>query len=103
MLFTRTKPLFSSSVPLIELNHLDLARQMLDQAQDASLRDLSLDLLGGGVAGFYRNDEGKLYVVSRSGGMLELRCRGDTGSAWSTWFKVDSNVSATNGGRAVSR
>ena len=37
--------------------------------QDASLRDLSLDLLGGGVAGFYRNDEGKLYVVSRSGGI----------------------------------
>jgi len=37
--------------------------------QDASLRDLSLDLLGGGVAGFYRYDQGKLYVVSRSGGV----------------------------------
>lgn len=35
--------------------------------QDESLRDLSLDLLSGGVAGFYRNDQGKLYVVSRSG------------------------------------
>ena len=35
---------------------------------DASLRDLSLDLLSGGVAGFYRDDEGKLYVVSKSGG-----------------------------------
>jgi hypothetical protein len=35
--------------------------------QDGSLRDLSLDMLSGGVAGFYRNDEGKLYVVSRSG------------------------------------
>ena len=35
--------------------------------QDGSLRDLSLDLLSGGVAGFYRDDEGKLYVVSRSG------------------------------------
>jgi hypothetical protein len=34
----------------------------------SSLRDLSLDLLSGGVAGFYRNDEGKLYVVSKSGG-----------------------------------
>ena len=32
------------------------------------LRDLSLDLLSGGVAGFYRSDEGKLYVVSKSGG-----------------------------------
>jgi hypothetical protein len=36
--------------------------------QDSSLRDLSLDLLSSGVAGFYRNDEGKLYVVSKSGG-----------------------------------
>jgi len=36
--------------------------------ETASLRDLSLDLLSGGVAGFYRNDEGKLYVVSKSGG-----------------------------------
>jgi len=35
---------------------------------DASLRTLSLDLLSGGVAGFYRDDEGKLYVVSKSGG-----------------------------------
>jgi hypothetical protein len=32
-----------------------------------NLRDLSLDLLSGGVAGFYRSDEGKLYVVSKSG------------------------------------
>jgi hypothetical protein len=32
------------------------------------LRGLSLDLLSGGVAGFYRSDEGKLYVVSKSGG-----------------------------------
>ncbi len=37
--------------------------------QDDSLRDLSLDLLSGGVAGFYRDDQGKLYVVSRSGGI----------------------------------
>jgi hypothetical protein len=35
---------------------------------DSSLRDLSLDLLSGGVAAFYRDDEGKLYVVSKSGG-----------------------------------
>ena len=35
--------------------------------QDGDLRDLSLDLLSGGVAGFYREDEGQLYVVSRSG------------------------------------
>lgn len=35
--------------------------------QDGSLRDLSLDLLSGGVAGFYRDDQGKLYVVSRTG------------------------------------
>ena len=34
---------------------------------DASLRDLTLDLLGGGVAGFYRNDQGKLYVISKTG------------------------------------
>jgi hypothetical protein len=34
---------------------------------DASLRTLSLDLLSGGVAGFYRNDQGKLYVVSKTG------------------------------------
>ena len=33
----------------------------------ASLRTLSLDLLSGGVAGFYRNDVGKLFVVSKSG------------------------------------
>lgn len=35
--------------------------------EDGSLRDLSLDMLSGGVAGFYRNDQGKLYVVSRTG------------------------------------
>lgn len=34
---------------------------------DANLRTLSLDLLSGGVAGFYRNDQGKLYVVSKTG------------------------------------
>lgn len=34
----------------------------------SNLRDLSLDLLSGGVAGFYRNDQGKIYVVSKSGG-----------------------------------
>jgi hypothetical protein len=34
---------------------------------DASLRDVTLDLLGGGVAGFYRNDQGKLYVISKTG------------------------------------
>ena len=33
-----------------------------------SLRTLSLDLLSGGVAAFYRSDKGKLYVVSKSGG-----------------------------------
>ena len=37
--------------------------------QDGNLRSLSLDLLSGGVAGFYRDDQGKLYVVSRSGGI----------------------------------
>ncbi len=35
---------------------------------DSNLRTLSLDLLSGGVAAFYRDDEGKLYVVSKSGG-----------------------------------
>ena len=35
---------------------------------ETNLRTLSLDLLSGGVAGFYRNDQGKLYVVSKSGG-----------------------------------
>ncbi len=34
---------------------------------DADLRELSLDLLSGGVAGFYRNDENKLYLVSKTG------------------------------------
>lgn len=34
---------------------------------DADLRDLTLDLLSGGVAGFYRDDESTLYVVSKSG------------------------------------
>ena len=34
---------------------------------DSDLRTLTLDLLGGGVVGFYRDDEGKLYVVSKSG------------------------------------
>jgi hypothetical protein len=33
----------------------------------ASLRTLSLDLLSSGVAAFYRSDESKLYVVSKSG------------------------------------
>ena len=37
--------------------------------QDGDLRDLTLDLLSGGVAGFYRDDQDKLYVVSRSGGI----------------------------------
>jgi hypothetical protein len=35
---------------------------------DASLRTLSLDLLSSGVAAFYRSDQSKLYVVSKSGG-----------------------------------
>lgn len=35
--------------------------------QDASLRDLTLDMLSGGVAGFYRPEENTLYVVSRTG------------------------------------
>ena len=34
---------------------------------DASLRDVTLDMLSGGVVGFYRNDQGKLYVVSKTG------------------------------------
>ncbi len=34
---------------------------------DSDLRALSLDLLSGGVAGFYRNDQGKLYIVSSDG------------------------------------
>jgi hypothetical protein len=36
-------------------------------APDANLRDLTLDLLSGGVAGFYRPDEKTLYVVSKTG------------------------------------
>jgi hypothetical protein len=35
--------------------------------EDQSLRDLFLDLVGSQVAGFYRPDEKKLFVVSRSG------------------------------------
>ena len=34
---------------------------------DSSLRDLTIDLLGGAVAAFYRDDEGKLYVITKSG------------------------------------
>jgi hypothetical protein len=34
---------------------------------DSDLRSLSLDLLSGGVAAFYRHDQGKLYVVSSDG------------------------------------
>jgi hypothetical protein len=34
---------------------------------DSNLRTLSLDLLSSGVAAFYRSDQGKLYVVSRTG------------------------------------
>ncbi len=34
---------------------------------DADLRELTLDLLGGGVAGFYRNDRNTLYIVSKTG------------------------------------
>ncbi len=37
--------------------------------QDADLKALSLDLLSAGVAGFYRNDQKKMYVVSRSGSL----------------------------------
>jgi hypothetical protein len=48
------------------------ANERLDKAlglipADSSLRDLTLDMLSGGVAGFYRNDQGTLYVVSKSG------------------------------------
>ena len=34
---------------------------------DASLEDLTIELLSGGVAGFYRDDQKQLYVVSRTG------------------------------------
>lgn len=34
---------------------------------DANLRELTLDLLSGGVAGFYRLDRNTLYVVSKTG------------------------------------
>ena len=34
---------------------------------DASLRTLTLDLLSGGVAAFYRDDQGRIYVRSSSG------------------------------------
>ena len=33
---------------------------------DADLRALTLDLLGAGVAGFYDNEQGKMFVVSRT-------------------------------------
>ncbi len=35
--------------------------------EGSSLRNLTLDMLSGGVVGFYRNDQGKLYVVSKTG------------------------------------
>ena len=34
---------------------------------ESDLRDLTLDLLSGGVAGFYRKDQDTLYVVSKTG------------------------------------
>lgn len=34
---------------------------------DADLREMTLDLLSGGVAGFYRHDLGTLYVVTKTG------------------------------------
>lgn len=34
---------------------------------DSDLRNLTLDMLSGGVVGFYRNDQGRLYVVSKTG------------------------------------
>jgi hypothetical protein len=34
---------------------------------DASLEDLTIEMLSGGVAGYYRDDQKTLYVVSRSG------------------------------------
>lgn len=37
--------------------------------QDADLRTLTLDLLSGGVAGFYRDDQNTLYVVSPTGAL----------------------------------
>ena len=35
--------------------------------EDQSLEDLTLEMLSGGVAGYYRDDQKKLYVVSKSG------------------------------------
>ena len=34
---------------------------------NADLRELTLDLLSGGVAGFYRSDQDTLYIVSKTG------------------------------------
>src|SRR6476660_8075500 len=36
---------------------------------DADLNALTLEMLGAGVAGFYDDDQGKMFVVSRSGGV----------------------------------
>jgi hypothetical protein len=37
--------------------------------EDADLKQMQLDMLSAGVAGFYRDDEKKMYVVSRSGSL----------------------------------
>lgn len=37
--------------------------------KDADLKKMSLDLLSAGVAGFYRSDQKKMFVVSRSGSL----------------------------------
>ena len=37
--------------------------------KDADLKQMSLDLLSAGVAGFYRDDQKKMFVVSRSGSL----------------------------------
>ncbi len=36
---------------------------------DADLKQMQLDMLSAGVAGFYRDDEKKMYVVSRTGSL----------------------------------
>ena len=41
-------------------------RRSVSIPADSDLRKLTLDLLSGGVVGFYRNDEGSLYVLSKA-------------------------------------
>jgi hypothetical protein len=65
---TMITELFDEETPPAYLAATERLYKALDLIEsDADLRDLTLDLLSGGVVGFYRDDQGKLYIVSKTG------------------------------------